>query len=281
MELLVHRVMSEAGFYAPAYAALALKQSEGSTEEAVFLLRAYRSTLSRDYYSKTLDGEEIRLSRRISAAFKDVAGGQFLGATYDYTHRLLDFSLLSETPEDERRIKEEWNHYKERKEEITAPRVSGFLRQEGLITDKKDDSEPADITLNPLTFPGTTFRRPSDADQSGYRIYKRPGLCRNQGLWPLPSDCGRTSDWRTGGYHRTSGTGGRGDDRRRNFGDRGGVFFPEEVSREDENDPLKKMQSGQGDKVDQNTNRLKLAVGYGLVFGRNDTKAIAMSILDA
>ena len=57
-------------------------------------------------------------------------------------------------------------------------------------------------------------------------------------------------------------------------------FFPEEVSREDENDPLKKMQSGQGDKVDQNTNRLKLAVGYGLVFGRNDTKAIAMSILD-
>ena len=95
MELLVHRVMSEAGFYAPAYAALALKQSEGSTEEAVFLLRAYRSTLSRDYYSKTLDGEEIRLSRRISAAFKDVAGGQFLGATYDYTHRLLDFSLLS------------------------------------------------------------------------------------------------------------------------------------------------------------------------------------------
>ena len=42
--LLVDKVMSEAGFYAKSYAALALKQCEGSTEEAVFLLRAYRST---------------------------------------------------------------------------------------------------------------------------------------------------------------------------------------------------------------------------------------------
>lgn len=35
--LLVDRVMSESGLYAPAYAALALKQAEGSIEEAVFL----------------------------------------------------------------------------------------------------------------------------------------------------------------------------------------------------------------------------------------------------
>lgn len=280
MELLVHRVMSEAGFYAPAYAALALKQSEGSTEEAVFLLRAYRSTLSRDYYSKTLDGEEIRLSRRISAAFKDVAGGQFLGATYDYTHRLLDFSLLSETPEDERRIKEEWNHYKERKEEITAPRVSGFLRQEGLITDKKDDSEPADITLNPLTFPAprsAVLQTLTRADTGYISGLAYAGI---RGFGPSHPTVG---ELRTGeleviiehpvleGEEMTAGE---------ILVTEVESFFPEEVSREDENDPLKKMQSGQGDKVDPNTNRLKLAVGYGLVFGRNDTKAIAMSILD-
>ena len=53
MKLLIDRVMSEAGLYAPDYAALALKQCEGSTEEAVFLLRAYRSTLSRNYTSRT------------------------------------------------------------------------------------------------------------------------------------------------------------------------------------------------------------------------------------
>jgi alpha-D-ribose 1-methylphosphonate 5-triphosphate synthase subunit PhnI len=36
------------------------------------------------------------LSRRISAAFKDVPGGQLLGPTYDYTQRLLDFALLAD-----------------------------------------------------------------------------------------------------------------------------------------------------------------------------------------
>lgn len=47
MSLLIDKIMSEAGFYSEEYAALALKQSEGSVEEAVFLLRAYRSTLQR------------------------------------------------------------------------------------------------------------------------------------------------------------------------------------------------------------------------------------------
>ena len=51
MGLLIDRIMSEAGLYAPDYAALALKQCEGSPEEAVFLLRAYRSTLQRNYTS--------------------------------------------------------------------------------------------------------------------------------------------------------------------------------------------------------------------------------------
>ena len=41
MALLIDRIMSEAGLYAPDYAALALKQCEGSPEEAVFLLRAF------------------------------------------------------------------------------------------------------------------------------------------------------------------------------------------------------------------------------------------------
>ena len=34
--------------------------------------------------------------RRISSTFKDVPGGQVLGPTYDYTHRLLDFSLAAD-----------------------------------------------------------------------------------------------------------------------------------------------------------------------------------------
>ena len=93
MSLLIDKIMSEAGLYAPKYAALALKQCEGSTEEAVFLLRAYRSTLKRTFYTNVTDTRNMRLIRRISAAFKDIPGGQILGATYDYTHRLLNFNL--------------------------------------------------------------------------------------------------------------------------------------------------------------------------------------------
>jgi alpha-D-ribose 1-methylphosphonate 5-triphosphate synthase subunit PhnI len=45
-------------------------------------------------------------------------------------------------------------------------------------------------------------------------------------------------------------------------------------------DPLALLASGQGDKADTSVNSLKLGMGYGLVFGGSDTKAIAMSILD-
>ena len=60
LSLLVDRVMSEAGLYSPRYAALALKQCEGSAEEAVFLLRAYRSTLKRSYDTKVADTANMR-----------------------------------------------------------------------------------------------------------------------------------------------------------------------------------------------------------------------------
>jgi len=42
----------------------------------------------------------MRIIRRISAAFKDIPGGQILGPTYDYTHRLLDFDIINETKEE-------------------------------------------------------------------------------------------------------------------------------------------------------------------------------------
>ena len=81
MGLLIDKIMSEAGFYSREYAALALKQCEGCVEEAEFLLRAYRTTLPRNYYSNVVDTSGMRLIRRISAAFKDIPGGQILGPT--------------------------------------------------------------------------------------------------------------------------------------------------------------------------------------------------------
>src|SRR3546814_6995779 len=93
--------MAEGSLYDPDLAALALKQACGDTIEAVFLLRAYRTTLPRFGVSQPVDTGRIAIRRRISATFKDLPGGQVLGPTFDYTHRLLDFGLAG-TAERER-----------------------------------------------------------------------------------------------------------------------------------------------------------------------------------
>ena len=94
LHLAVDRVMTEGGIADRELAALALKQASGDNVEAIFLLRAYRTTLQRLAVSEPVDTASMRLERRISAVYKDIPGGQMLGPTYDYTHRLLDFTLL-------------------------------------------------------------------------------------------------------------------------------------------------------------------------------------------
>ncbi len=82
--------MSEGSLYDPELAALAIKQARGDLIEAIFLVRAYRTTLPRFGYSEPVDTGAMLAERRISATFKDLPGGQVLGPTFDYTHRLLD-----------------------------------------------------------------------------------------------------------------------------------------------------------------------------------------------
>src|SRR5262245_4068318 len=95
LSLAVDRVMTEGSCYDRALAALAIKQARGDLIEAIFLLRAYRTTLARFGESLPIDTSAMVAERRISSTFKDVPGGQVLGPTYDYTHRLLDFSLAA------------------------------------------------------------------------------------------------------------------------------------------------------------------------------------------
>ncbi len=125
MKLAVDRVMCEGSLYDPDLAALAIKQSWGDLVEAIFLLRAYRTTLPRFYYSEPLDTQEMNVLRRISSIFKDVPGGQKLGPTFDYVHRLLDFKLMAE---DNAFIPSETNPSDE-----AIPRVIDTLGQEELI----------------------------------------------------------------------------------------------------------------------------------------------------
>src|SRR5512138_1934532 len=89
----VDRVMTEGSLYDRELAALAIKQARGDLIEAIFLARAYRTTLPRFGATRPIDTSSMVVRRRVSATFKDVPGGQILGATFDYTHRLLDWTL--------------------------------------------------------------------------------------------------------------------------------------------------------------------------------------------
>ncbi|MEC5341254.1 carbon-phosphorus lyase complex subunit PhnI [Brenneria populi] len=150
LELGVQRVMNEGGIYDPQLAALAVKQAGGDLVEAIFLLRAYHTTLPRFMACTPLDMAGIRLERRISAIYKDLPGGQILGPTYDYTHRLLDFTLLRENnPPPRPQI-----NTAEPLPAAACPRIFSMMTREGLIADERDDgSEPDDITRNPISYP--------------------------------------------------------------------------------------------------------------------------------
>jgi alpha-D-ribose 1-methylphosphonate 5-triphosphate synthase subunit PhnI len=144
----VDRVMTEGSIYDRDLAALAIKQAAGDLVEAVFLLRAYRTTLPRLAASEPIDTAEGLIRRRISATFKDVPGGQVLGATFDYTHRLLDFALAAGSELPERPVPPI-------AADAAMPRVADLLGRDGLIEPAPAAAEtaPRDLTREPLEFP--------------------------------------------------------------------------------------------------------------------------------
>lgn len=136
--LAVARVMAEASLYCPDLAALAIKQAQGDLIEAIFLLRAFRTTLPRFGFSEPLDTGKMALCRRISSTFKDLPGGQVLGPSYDYSHRLLDFSLTEQSDENEESISDDTTV----EAMATAmPRVFELLGSEELV-EREEDPDP-------------------------------------------------------------------------------------------------------------------------------------------
>jgi len=167
--LAVDRVMAEGALYDPDLAALAIKQSRGDLLEAIHLLRAYRTTLPRLGFSAPIDTGRMAVRRRISATFKDVPGGQILGPTFDYTHRLLDFSLAAEgarpdqahrhslsTPAGDQHVGKSGNGNGANGTATPMPRILDVLHGEGLVEREREDDEAqpvADLTREPLTLP--------------------------------------------------------------------------------------------------------------------------------
>jgi len=277
LRLLVDQVMSEGSLYSTEVAAIAIKQGEGNPEEAVFLLRAFRSTLPRKYYTKTADSENLRIERRISACFKDIPGGQILGTSPDYSHRLIDFDLCDET---ENSIHDWLDAYVKRLEGATAdgqdsasvqaeslsfPKVISYLKKEGLLHDRQiDDREPEDITQKSLTFPTTRAERLQILSRGqtgavtafGYAALRGYGIMHptvgelRVGMLPLtvrdPFSPNDEDSYYIGEIKITEVE----------------TLIPVAVSR------------GQG------KTEIEFEIGYGVCFGQNETKAIAMSIVD-
>ena len=274
---LVEQVQSEGSLWAPDEAAVAVKQARGSVEEAVFLMRAWRSTLERLYVSRVIDTSEMRVDRRISAAFKDIAGGQVLGATRDYSHRLIDFDLVDETAADVRErlrqinedLADEADHSRAADDAETLarmPRVLDHLRSLDMVRSwPTDDAEPVDVTKTPLSFPAP-------------RSAVLQALSR--GLTQAVVAIGYAAIRGFGLSHPTVGELRRGDlavtiDAPGGAGERDDAYYLGSI-------PATEVESLiVCDEVDERgQHRSALDVGYGLVMGADESKAIAMSVLD-
>ncbi|WP_288587852.1 carbon-phosphorus lyase complex subunit PhnI [uncultured Methylobacterium sp.] len=254
MALLVDRVMAEGSLHDPDLAALALKQARGDLIEAVFLVRAYRTTLPRFGASEPVETGAMSLRRRISATYKDLPGGQVLGPTFDYTHRLIDFALAAEG---EAPVAEEAQPLADA---AHAPRVTDLLGRDGLIEPSAPDdgSPPGDLTREPLDFP---------AD----RALRLQALARGDEGFVLALGYSTQR-----GYGRTHPFVGE-----IRVGTVAVEFVPEELGF---SVPLGEIDLTECQMVNQFHGSAEVPPqftrGYGLAFGQSERKAMAMALVD-
>jgi alpha-D-ribose 1-methylphosphonate 5-triphosphate synthase subunit PhnI len=252
LKLAVNRVMAEGSLYDPDLAALAIKQSRGDLIEAIFLIRAYRTTLPRFGGSIPIETETMTCDRRVSATFKDAPGGQMLGPTFDYTHRLLDFKLAAEGadgPEAEQGTAST----------AQTPHIMSFLDREGLIqTETDNDTTPPDLTRTPLELPATrdlrlqALARGDEGFILGMAYSTQRGYARNHAF---------VAELRIGTVAVEM--------------DIPELGFAIEIGEIDVTE-CETVNQFQGSK----TQPPQFTRGYGLVFGMSERKAISMALVD-
>jgi alpha-D-ribose 1-methylphosphonate 5-triphosphate synthase subunit PhnI len=278
LRLLIDRIMSEGGMYSPEYAAIALKQAEGDPAEAAFLLRAYRSTLPRNHYSLTVEPGEMRVIRRVSSSFRDVPGGQILGPTYDYTHRMLNFSLRQESDEDLAAFAKDYVDAVEIAEgSLTLKKVADLLREQGLMAkvtkaesmaEGKSESmgkeqEPFDITRQKMTIPSTRAARLQTLTRGETGAMTALAYSSMRGYGVVHPTIGELRV----GYSA--------------------VHIPYPYSQDNEDDSvyigemmLTEVETINSFKQDTASGDVQFLLGYGLCFGQNELKGISMAILE-
>jgi alpha-D-ribose 1-methylphosphonate 5-triphosphate synthase subunit PhnI len=253
---LTAQTMSEGGLYAPRLAALAVKQAQGDTVEAAFLLRAYRSTLERFDETPVVEPSEMIASRRVSPAFKDVPGGQILGATKDYTQRLLDFDLLDDEPGDPT---DEWDLADEGEPERLT-NVTELLREEGLLhePDAPSVAEPTDTTRESVSQPPERDAVLQELARGETGAVTALGYSALRGYGQVHPTLAEVRVGRLPVQIEHPYTG-----------------EPVTVTHTDvtESEAVLPVYEKRADP--------QFAFGYGLTFGRNERKAIGMTVLDA
>jgi alpha-D-ribose 1-methylphosphonate 5-triphosphate synthase subunit PhnI len=158
MPYLVDRVMGEASLYDEELAALALAQTGGELSEAVLVLRAWRTTQPRIAIARPVQQDELLTQRRISAAFKDIPGGQILGPTLDYSHRVLATNVLEGKPFTPPPVEASAAPAPSRQ-----PSLADWQRQQGLVAPANlaevAPQDIPDLTREPLLFPASRAHR--------------------------------------------------------------------------------------------------------------------------
>jgi alpha-D-ribose 1-methylphosphonate 5-triphosphate synthase subunit PhnI len=254
LTLAVDRVMCEGSLYDPDLAALAIKQARGDLIEAIFLLRAYRTTLPRFGFAEPLDTGAMQIRRRISATYKDLPGGQMLGPTFDYTHRLLDPGLAAASkPVTPARL--------EIADELEAPHVTQLLDREGLIEPNArtgSTTQVGDLTRDPIAFPANRDLRLQALARGDEGFLLALGYSTQRGY-------GRT--------HPFAGEVRMGEVE---------VFLvPEELGVEV---PLGRITATECEMINQFKGTAaappQFTRGYGLAFGHSERKAMSMALVD-
>lgn len=259
----IDKVMGEGSFYSTEYGALAFKQAEGDVLEAAFILRAFRATLSRAYYSSTLDTNSMHLIRRISSSFREIPGGQILGPTRDYSQRLLNPALATETPESVQAF------FADFAQQLTgldlqAPRafrkVIDLLREQGLLqgVGNPEDTRLVDITREAVRFPAPRSARLQMLARGETGGLMALGYSALRGYGSVHPTVGELRV----GHVKVEVTDRKG--RKRYIGK---VMLTEA-------EMITKVETPQKGSIPY------VSVGYGLCFGQNETKAICMGILD-
>ncbi len=252
LKLGVDRVMNEGSLYDRELAALAIKQARGDLIEAIFLLRAFRTTLPRFGSSEPLDTGRMEIRRRISATFKDLPGGQVLGPTFDYTHRLLDPAMM-----------ETGNAIEAARApspDVATPRVTDLLGTEDLIepSPPPPDGRSADLTRDPLTFPASRDLRLQNLARADEGFLLSLGYSTQRGY-------GRNHPFAA----------------EIRFGEVEVEFFAEDVGFAV---PLGRIEVTECQTVNQfkgsATEPPRFTRGYGLSFGQCERKAMSMALVD-